>query len=279
MAYRDETKDDLDLITLAERLFSFFRRFGWLLVISSIIGILLGLTLYLTSPKTYSSTMLLHSFTLTNTEHINIIENWNELLKKKEYDALSKDFECDPGMLKKVSSISASEILKTFNQVNPNGFEVEVTVRDTAILDSLQKGIVRGLENGDYIKAKLESRRSNLRQLIDEVNIEIAKLDSTKKDIERSMNGSKSSSSFIIDISSITGQMMSLNEKLVGYKEDLKFTSAVQPLHDFAKFKNPVSPKLFKLLVLGFIAGFAIGYIIAIYRYIQSRIAQRRGKP
>jgi hypothetical protein len=271
----ESKRDDLDLITLVEKIISFCSSYGRLIATSSIAGILLGALLFLITPKQYSSTLLLHSFTLTNTEYINIIENWNELLKKGEYDALSKDFDCDPQMLKKVSKISASEIQKLYIQNNPNGFMVEVLVKDTGVLDELQKGIVHGLENGGYLKEKLNSKKANLTQLIEKVKSEIIKLDSTKKNIENSINNNtKSSSSFIIDISNITGQMMTLNEKLIGYEEDLRFTSAVQVLHDFAKFKNPESPKLFKSLLLGFIAGFVIGYFLAIYKYVKSRMAR-----
>jgi len=270
----ESKRDDLDLITLVEKIISFCSRYGRLIAISSIAGMLVGALLFSILPKRYSSTLLLHSFTLTNTEHINIIENWNELLGKGEYDVLSKDFNCEPGMLKKVSKISASEIQKLYIQNNPNGFIVEVLVKDTGVLDELQKGIIHGLENGGYLKEKLNSKRANLAQLIEKTKSEIIKLDSTKRNIENSINNNaKSSSSFIVDISNITGQMMSLNEKLITYQEDLRFTSAVQVLHDFAKFKNPESPKLFKSLVLGFIAGFVIGYILAIYKYVKSRMA------
>lgn len=267
--------DDLDLIILLERFFSFFRRYGRIIITCSIIGILTGLFLYFVLAKRYTSTLLLHSFTLTNTEQINIIENWDELLKKGEYDALSKDFNCDPEMLKKVSSITASEIQKLYVQNNPNGFMVEAVVKDTSVLDPLQQGIVSGLENGEYLKAKLEGRKAVLREMIGKVKAEIIKLDSTKKDIENSINNkSKSSSSYIIDVSGITGQMISLDEKLLGYQEELKFTHAVQVLHNFAKFKNPDSPKLFKLIILGLIAGFSFGYALSIYKYAVKRINQ-----
>ena len=274
----DNREDEMDLIVLAEKTFSFFSRYGRLIAAASIAGMLLGLLLFFVLPKRYSSTLLLHSFTLTNTEHINIIENWNELLKKGEYEALGRDLNCDPNMLKKVYSITASEIQKLYIQNNPNGFEVEAVVGDTAVLAPLQQGIVTGLENGDYIKAKLESRRSNLNQLIDKINIEITKLDSTKKEIENSLsNNNRSSSSYILDVSGITGQIISLQEKLLGARDELKFTHAVQVFHNFAKFNRPESPKLLKLLVLGLIGGFTIGYVAAVYRSIKRRLAYRSG--
>ena len=265
--------DDLDLINLFERVFSFFMKYGRLLAIFSLIGILTGSVLYKISSKQYASTLLLHSFTLSNTEQINIIENWNDLLKNEEYTVLAERLNCDPSLLKKVSRVKASEIQKLYIPNNPNGFMVEVLVRDNAVLDSLGKGIIFGLENSDYMKARLSSRRSTLTQLIDKVRTEITKLDSTKKNIEHNINSNNQhSSSFIIDISTINSQMISLNEKLLSFQDELKFTSAVQVLHKFEKFEKPVSPKLFKSLLLGFIAGFAIGYILSLYIYFRKRM-------
>ena len=268
--------DDLDLINLFERVFSFLMKYGRLLAIFSIIGILTGFTLYKTSSKQYASSLLLHSFTLSNTEQINIIENWNDLLKNQEYAVLAERFNCDPSLLKKVSSIKASEIQKLYIPNNPNGFMVKVLVKDNTVLDSLGKGIIFGLENSDYMKARLATRRSTLTQLIDKVRTEIIKLDSTKKNIEHNINNNNlQSSSFIIDISTINSQMISLNEKLLSFQDELKFTNAVQVLHKFEKFEKPVSPKLFKLLFLGFIAGFAIGYIISLYLYFRKRMTTK----
>ena len=277
--YMAENKsDDLDLIALAERVLSFCRKFGRFIAISAIVGLLAGLILYVILPNRYSSTLLLHSFTLTNTEHLNIVDNWNELLKEKNYAALSNDLNCDSPTLVKVKKISAAEMQKVFVQNNPNGFIVEIVVSDTSVLDTLQKGIVHGLENGGYLKEKLETKRSNLRQLIQQAKNEISKLDSTKSRIEKSINNDtakKSSSSYIIDISNITGQMVNLHEKLLSYQEELKFTNAVQVLHNFGKFGKPSSPKFLKLIVLGFLAGFIIGYFASLYKSLRSRMAQR----
>jgi len=266
--------DDLDLINLVESVFSFFRNYSKLIAFFSIAGILAGYTLYKISPKQYESTLLLHSSTLTNTEQINIIENWNALLRDGEYAALGERLNCDSAMLKKVANISAAEIQKLYIPNNPNGFVVKAIVRDNAVLDSLYKGIIYGLENSDYIKAKLASRRTILGELIGKVKTEISKLDSTKKNIENSINSNNQhSSSFIIDVSTITSQVISLNEKLLGYQDELKFSAAVLVFHKFEKFEKPVSPKFFKSVVLGFIGGFAIGYLLSMYIYLRKRFA------
>jgi hypothetical protein len=271
---QENKSDDLDLINLLENAFSFLRNHGRLLAIFAVTGMLAGFALYSILPRQYESTLLLHSTILTNTEQINIIENWNALLKDGDYTALAARLHCDTGTMKKVSKISVAEIQKLYIPNNPNGFVVTALVKDNSVLDSLSNGIIYGLENSDYIKEKLVSKRSNLTQLIDKLKIEISKLDSTKKDIESNINtNSRHSPSFIIDISNINSQMISLNEKLFGYQDDLKFSEAVQVFHKFEKFEKPVSPKLFRSLVLGFIAGFAVGYLVSLYVYLRKRFA------
>ena len=264
--------DDLDLINLFERISRFFRNYALLIAIFSIIGVALGYTLYKLSPKQYASSMLLHSYTLTNTEQINIIENWNDLLTNQEYITLGERLNCSSSLVKKITNISTIEIQKVFSENNPNGFEVSVLVTDNAILDSLQQGIIYGLDNSEYMKARLATKRYNFTQLIEKVKIEIGKLDSTKKNIESNI---QHASSYILDISGINTQKISLEEKLLNYEEQLKFMNAVLVLHGFEKFQKPASPKFLKLIVLGLIAGFAIGYILAVYSALRKKMRRR----
>ncbi len=271
------TEDDLSLISLFERLFAFIRNYGLLIALFAVIGMIAGYASYKSGTKQYNSTLLLHSYSITNTEHINIIENWNALLKSGEYDALGERLHCNAATIRKLSSIHAVEIQKLYVQNNPNGFTVDVLVTDNSILDSLQQGIIYGLENSSYMKARLETKRSDYTLLIDKVKNEISKLDSTKKMIENNINSnSQHSSSYIVDISNINTQMIELTEKLLDYQQQLKFNSAVQVLHPFEKFQKPASPRLLKSIVLGFIGGFAIGYILAIYLYIRKKVRMRR---
>lgn len=275
----ENKSDDLDLLNLFEKTFTFFRDYGRLIALFSIIGMLIGFAIFKTASKLYSSTILLHSFTLTNTEQINIIENWGELLKGEEYAVLAERLNCDPETIKKIKKIRAAEIQKLYIPNNPNGFMVEVWVEDNTVLDSLNRAFVYGLENSDYIKAKLANRRANLAQLYDKVNAEIIKLDLTKKYIEQNIhNNSQHSASYIIDISSINGQMITLNEKLLAYQDELKFSNAVQILHKFEKFEKPVSPKFFKSIVLGLVGGFAFGYMLSLYLYLRKRITRNTRK-
>jgi len=269
--------DELDLIVLLEKAISFLRRFGVILICFSFMGLLAGFWKYWSSSPKYSSKLVLHSSTLTNLENIQIIESWKELLKKREYPALSAILDCDTGTVKKISSISAEEIQKLYVQNNPHGIIVKVVVRDTSILDPLQKGIVHGLENNDYVKERIAVKRSNLVQLIEKVTEEITKLDSTKTAIDDIIsNKNKNSSSLMVDVSSINTELISLNEKLLLFKEELKFANGVQVLQKFTKLGKPESRRPILLMSAGLIVGFVIGYILSLFLYVRQILIKRK---
>ena len=260
-----DTSENIDLLLLVERTIAFFKKYKWTFITAIVIGIGIGVFAYIKIPNTYRSRLILHSFYLSNQEHIGVIDNWNALLKKKEYDELSTALGCDKNILPRLKRIQGSEIQKVFTPNNPNGFFVDVVVTDNSILDELQKCITAGLENNEYIKERLEVRRKDLKELIEKVEDEILKLDSTKTQIERIIEGKeKSSSSVIIDASAINGHLIDMTEKLYGYRQDLKFTSAVQVIQGFSKFNKPSDPKLIPLIALGLILFLGIAYIISL---------------
>jgi hypothetical protein len=263
--------DEIDLIHVLERISRFISSYKKQFVISALTGMLCGLAIYLIQPKSFGSVLILHSQILTNSEEIEIIENWNNLLKNGEYNILGKNLNCNALILKKVKRISAANIL---NSQPSNAFTVEVSVKDAAILDDLQKAIIFGLENNDYVKERVNVKRYNTVKLIENINEEIAKLDSTKMKIE-SGNGRMAPhpNSFIVDISGANVQMVTLKEKLYMYQESLKFVDAIQVLQNFEKYIKPASPRLPILIISGFLGGLFIGFAQAILKKLRSKIA------
>lgn len=270
------SSDDIDLLALIERTILFFRKYKWIFFIAIILGLGLGYLNWVRLPKVYKSRMILHSFTLSNLDYMQVIDNWNSLLKKNEHNVLAESFGISAKALSQVEEIKATEIQKVFTPANPNGFYIDVFVTDNAVLDELQKGILNGLENVDYIKKQLVIKKENLTTLIAEVEKEIAKLDSTKARVgELLASNSGRSSSLIIDVSGLNRQLIDLNEKLLYYKQDLKFATAVQVLQGFSKFSKPAGPNLFVWLGLGLLSFLAIAYILALVHSINGKIKAR----
>jgi len=272
----ENSPDELDLIVVVERMVAFINRFFFILIIFPTIGIIAAFVIFLSTQKKYTSELVLHSYILTNLENIQIIENWKTLLRKKEYKTLAGIWNSNPDLVKKVKKLSAEEIQKLYVQDNPHGFILRVTVKDTSILDNLQQGIVYGLENTEYVKQKLITKKANLVELIEKVKEEIAKLDSTKLAVENILNNkNQSSSSLFIDITSINSGIINLNEKLLDYQEQLKFASATQVIQKFNKFSNPESRNGPLLLLVGAITGLVIGYLISLIIAVRRKLIER----
>lgn len=268
--------DDIDLLLLLERSILFFKKYKWIFLIAILLGLLLGFLRYRSLPNVYKSRLVLHSFILTNQNDIEIVANWNALLKSKGYAELATAFNCREDILHKLKQIKAEEIQKVFTPTNPNGFTIDVLVTNVAILPELQQGIVFGFNNSDYVKDRLAAKRDRLSELVDKTSTEVKRLDSTKKIVENIISGkSTSSSSLIVDGSNISRQLIEMNEKLLNFKEELKFTSAVRVLQGFSKFKNPYGPNLFVWLFLGLASCLSIAYLYALFSSLNQKLKTR----
>jgi len=270
------SSDDIDLVALLERCLLFFKKNKWIFLVAIIVGLIAGYLNYRSLPVVYKSRMILLSVALSNQNNIQIATNWNTLLNSDGYSALAETFNVPEASLTKLKKIKAEEIQKIFTPNNPNGFTLEVLVTDVSILNELQKGIVSGFDNSEYIKERLLSKKERLQELIDKTNQEIKRLDSTKKMMENILGGKgTASSSLIVDGSTISRQLIELNEKLLNFKEELRFTGAVQVLQGFSKTKSPAGPNLFVRLFIGLLAGLLVGYVIALFRSVNQSLKAR----
>jgi len=268
--------DDIDLLTLVERTILFFKKYFWAFVLAAVLGVTLGIMSYRKIPVVYQSRLIAHSAVLTNQENIQIIDTWNSLLKKREYGEVAKAFNCPEQAIRKLKKIQGTEIQKVFAATNPNGFYIDVQVTDNSVLPTIQQGIIYGFENGDYVKERVNFKKTRLKEMIDNLHVEIARLDSTSKGLERMMTThSTSSPGVIVDGSNISRQLIDLNEKLLFFEEELSFTSGIQVLQGFSKYSKPVSANLLVLIGLGLVLTFSIAYIVTLIHSVNERLKAR----
>ena len=258
------SEDEVDLFILLDKVIRFIKRFGFLILMTGGLGLIAALGFYYLAPKKYSSRLILRPSTLTNLEYMQIVNTWNDLLYSKDYDLLAASMNIEPRILHNVNTLSADEIQKLYVEKNPYGFIVHVNTSDTSILNTLQSGIVYGLENNEYVKQRVAYKRESLQQLIGNISNEIKALDSTKREVEKLLNTTNgNANSLIVDISNINSAKVELNEKLSEYEEELRFTSAVHVIQQLNHLKKSERLKLRYLLPAGLIGGTFIGILIA----------------
>jgi len=258
------SEDEVDLFILLDKVIRFIKRFGFLILMAGGLGLIAALGFNYLAPKKYSSRLILRPSTLTNLEYMQIVNTWNDLLYSKDYDLLAASMNIEPRILHNVNTLSADEIQKLYVEKNPYGFIVHVNTSDTSILNTLQSGIVYGLENNEYVKQRVAYKRESLQQLIGNISNEIKALDSTKREVEKLLNTTNgNANSLIVDISNINSAKVELNEKLSEYEEELRFTSAVHVIQQLNHLKKSERIKLRYLLPAGLIGGTFIGILIA----------------
>ena len=267
----DQLTDEIDLLYLLSRTIAFTRRYRWLFLIAAAIGLSWGLGRGLSAPLKYKSSMLVKPITLTNQEEMQLLSNWNELLKKKEYAILAQTLNCNEVIFKKIVSIKATEIQKVFTPTNPNAFTIDVIVTDNGVLPELQRGIVYGFENCGYVFERLQARREKINVMMQKINSDILQLDSTKRLMASILRGNRSTS-LIVDGASANRQWIDANEKLLNLKEELQFTSAVQVIQGFNPFQKPLPRPWPILTIIGLVATIGFAYCFALLRDLNIKL-------
>ncbi|OQP64804.1 hypothetical protein A3860_18790 [Niastella vici] len=267
--------DELDVLALFRNAGLFFSHYGKLLLIVAFSGLLAGALRFWYTPNLYSSSLVLQPAFLSDPEQMAVIDSWSELLKKRELPELAQQFHMNAKQLKKVLSIKTEELQKSYAPNNYTAFTLTVLVTDTAVLQPLQKGIEYALDNSAFIKDKLTTKKNNLHALIQTIDQEITRLNAMQTTIatnlqQQNTNGGR----FMVNISDISNQIATLQEKKVNFEENLAFMSAVHVLQNFYTPTKPTYPQLVKQLLIGLAGGLLLGLAIAFYLYIRRKMTQ-----
>jgi hypothetical protein len=265
--------DELDISALFRQAFSFFRQYGKLLLAVALLGLLAGFIRFWKTPNLYASSMVLQPVILSDPEQMALINNWSVLLTKKEFHGLAKELGVTVPLLKKVEKITTEELQKSYSPNNFTAFTLSVVVRDTAILQPLQKGMVYALNNCAFVKDKLALHKSNMRSMIQTVDQEISRLNTLQQTVETNLqHETNTGGHLMLNISGISEQIADLQFKKLSYAEELSFISAVHVLQNFYIPSKPTFPVLLKQLALGLCGGLFLGFVTCLYLHYRRKM-------
>ena len=267
--------DEVDLLLVVQKGIRYVKSYWTLFLLSVTLGTLGGLAAYHLLPPTYWVTMIADSRMLSSMEVVSIVESWQELIKKKEWHALAQRLSVSDEVAYKVGKLEADLINQKMVGAAPDEdpFVITAYVKDNRVLDALQAGIVRSLENNKYVRERVAVKKQNLDSLRRQINHQIDDLNGLKGSLRQLVEkGGGNAGAFLTDPASINEIIVNLYEKRLGIDESLRFIDDVQVIEGFTRFDKPDSPKLSICLVVGFAAGLLIAIAIVAFRGVQARL-------
>lgn len=269
--------DEIDLKDLLKKIIRTLERGTKTILISVVLGAILGMGYFFKGKETFESSMVLSSNILVLANIQALFTPLELLLEEENYEVLAQKLGIEE---EAVNSLVALEVESVFeneddNEARTSYFEITATVTNNAVLPEIQQGIVNYLKNNDYIQKRVTIKTQRLDALIEKVNIELQEIDSLKNRLESgAILNSGGSNVVLMEPTNIYQQALLMEEKKQSYKEQLAFVESIQLIKEFTPFANPSSPSWILCLVVGLAGGLIIGFAILFFqemdRYVRS---------
>ncbi len=193
----NQPASEIDLIELFQRMWNGIKKIHFL-IIFAIIGGAIGLLLYSSTKRYYSSYMIAQANGITSADMINYINDLHDLCVKNNVNALAYDLQMPDSTARKIKDIQAFYIIDANNDgigdytdfkntYNPKDttqhrledrIHVTVEVYENTVFEKVKNGLFRYMRKNPYIIKLNEIRKKELQELIAQTEYEIAKLDS-----------------------------------------------------------------------------------------------------
>jgi hypothetical protein len=279
----------------------FFNRLFFLGII--LLGLILGgVYSELLKKKFYKTTMVL-SCDYLNTQILNnTIDKLNLLCGEEEREGLAEVLSIDQKTAKNIQrfdfksfvsedDVVEMEVLRTqLNNVaaekkelvekvmkkleieNKNAYEISVLVYNPDVVRPLEKALVNYFKSTEYIKRRIDIKKSNLISLKTKLTRESKKLDSLKavlfQNYQTLGKTSRGSNNVILGEDQLANpldvfkQDLEINNQILEIEHDLYIQPDFEVVEGFTTFKQPESASLLKILVIAFSVSFVMGYLI-----------------
>jgi hypothetical protein len=268
-----EQDDEIDLMLLLTNAIHFLKKNSKVFILFLLLGLIIGSLSFYLLPRVYKVNMLADSRILNGEEVIAIVDSWQDLLKKGEYNLLSRKFNISVKEVESIKTIEAETNKRIARDQERNAFLIKLEVFDNSSLDSLQSGIIYALKNSDYIRRRIETQRENLELLKSKINNEIAELDSIKLSMHKLLRtGGNSANPFLTDPSSVNLHIVSLYEKQLKIAEEIKFLEEIQVIEGFTRVEKADKPKLIICLLSGIFIGLVSAIIYILIQAIRGNL-------
>jgi len=261
-----KSSDEIDLLELFLKGVNTFRANFWLIVTFFLLGSALGLAYFLSSNKIYESKMIITSAILTESYSKILFENANRRVKERDIEHLAKMYNISEASANRIASLRI-ENLNNAEADDPKEFDhflITVEVTDQKILPELQTGLIGYLENNEFVKIRVEQKKSFLNEMLASVKKEISDMEEFKGKIFNGDFFQRNNGNVMFDPTTVNSKILELTQRKIQYENELQLSNSVHVVDGFTEFQKQTRPRLSLSLVAGsFVGLFFVGALIA----------------
>ncbi|MBL7849738.1 MAG: hypothetical protein JNN04_02465 [Cyclobacteriaceae bacterium] len=265
--------DEIDLRQVARTIRDFFRSNSRLLLLSTVVGGAIGVAGFFLIPPRYESQLILNSDILKEHFSKRLEDNLSRLINEKNYSVLGERLSLTGDEAKTIRAVKIESVGQTMINGQEGDVRMTITARVTnvEILPKLQAGLLNYLRNIDFVKVRVRQREVLYQTLIEQLDKEIRSLDSLKVSLlGRKSGGTTAAGLVLVDPTNIYAQLIELHKRQLDYRNALELHESIQVMEGFTPFLDPVFPKFYMMLLLGFALGLTAGLTISIGRILLS---------
>ena len=266
---KGRNKDEVDLMEVFLKILNAIRSNFWLIILSFIVGTVLGLGFYYSTAKVYESKMVVSSAILTSSFTEALVDKINRHRREANSKAIQDLLNCNAETAKSLVGLEIDKLSQVDDLKETDKFMVTARVLNQEILPDLQNGLVFYLENNEYVKVRVEQNKKYLEQVISKVNAEIKDMEEFKQSLTDGTFFKAAGGNVMFDPTTVHSKILDLTKERINLQNSLELSNSVQVIEGFTKFQRPSSPGLLVSLVSGSFVGLFFVFVVIAFKSIR----------
>lgn len=244
-----------------------------IVVYSVVLFGLLGLAARFVLPKRYKTDGIFLSRVLTSGISLNIIKDLNENVGVTEnLRVVTEKLNLSDKDAKGIVSIKLKDMSDTLRLNNDDSLattlRITLIVKDTALFEKVQKGIINLFENNDYALKRKQIRLENLIELKKNLDLKINSLDTLKNIVSSSIIPKSQGQGNVflgepINPVSVYEREVSYFREQLFLNEQIKNINTFEIIRPFTKIYKPNSPDFLLIQAIALGVGLLLGLFFA----------------
>ena len=264
---KERNAGEVDLMEVFLKILSAVRSNFLLIVLSFVVGTILGLAYYYSSSKVYESKMVVSSEILTSSFTEAMVDKINRHRSEANTKAIQELLNCSDNTAKGLLRLEIDKLSQVDDLKEADKFMVTARVLDREVFPELQRGLIFYLENNEYVKVRVSQNKKYLQQMLSKVDAEIKDMEEFKEKLTSGTFFERARGNVMFDPTTVNSKILDLTKERITLQNDLELANSVQVIEGFTKFERPTSPRLFVSLISGSFVGLVF---VGIFIFIKS---------